>query len=170
MPCHRTRGFSLIELLITLAIATIVIMVAVPSFQAAFQSNRAATQSNELLTALMLARSEAVKRGIQVSVCSSTDQATCAAATNWATGWIVFTDEDADGSKDLAETIIRVWDKLNGNATLVQTGGANNVQYTGTGIVVAKADFQFRLAGNDKNICINATGRPRVIDAAIACP
>ena len=132
---NRTHGFTLIELMVTLVVATILITVAVPGFQTIIQNNRVAAQSNELLTALTLARSEALKRGEQVSVCSSDDQADCDAApgTNWVNGWIVFVDDDADGTRDVGEELIRVWDGLAGSPTL--TGSTNTIQYLPSGLI-----------------------------------
>ena len=163
------NGFSLIELMVTLAIATILITVAIPGFRTLIQDNRASAQSNELLSALSLARSEAVKRGTRVSVCSSTDQATCAADTEWATGWIVFTDDTGTaGSKDGTDEIIRVWDALKGSPTLTQTAGGNSIQYLGSGLVATAAvnEFTFSADGRDtKYICVNNTGRAKVKDS-----
>ena len=68
---------------------------AVPSFRDFMQNNRAAEEANALVGALALARNEAVTRGVPVSVCSSTDNETCADDQDWTTGWIVFTDVNA---------------------------------------------------------------------------
>lgn len=169
---NKHSGFSLIELMVTLAVATILVTIAIPGFRTLIQSNRASAQSNELLSAFTLARSEAVKRGLRVSVCSSTDQATCAASTNWATGWIVFTDDTGTaGLKDGTDEIIRVWDALKGAPTLTQTAGGNNVQYLGSGLVASATANKFTFSAADranKYICINNTGRAQVIDTN--CP
>ena len=131
----HTRGFTLIELMVTLTVATILITVAVPGFRTIIQNNRVSAQSNDLLTALTLARSEALKRGVQVSVCSSDDQADCDTVpnTDWENGWIVFVDDNSDGKKDAGEDIIRVWDGLSGSPTL--TGTVNTIQYLPTGLI-----------------------------------
>ncbi|MBN2886034.1 MAG: GspH/FimT family pseudopilin, partial [Chromatiaceae bacterium] len=81
------RGVTLLELMVTLAIVTIVTTIAVPSFQSVIRNNRAATLSNDLLSALNLARSESVTRGKRVTVCKSNDIAddtpTCVTAASW---------------------------------------------------------------------------------------
>ena len=169
----RTRGFTLVELLVTLAVATILITVAIPGFRTLIQNNRATTQANELLTGLLLARSEAIKRGIRVSVCSSTNQTNCAGSTNWATGWIVFTDDSGTaGTLDGTDAIIRVWDALSGSPTLTQTAGGNNIQYLDSGLVQSAAQFTLTLPdceGNQaRTIDINATGRSNVVTSL--CP
>lgn len=106
------RGFTLIELMVTIAVLAILLAVAIPSYQTFVMNSRMASQTNDLITALSLARSEAVKRAANVTVCASSDGATCTGG--WATGWIV---------RDAAGTPIRVQQALAGNSTL--TGGAN---------------------------------------------
>lgn len=66
------RGFSLVELMVALAVAAIALTIAVPSFQSVFQSNRLVSQANELVTAINLARNEAIKRGASVTLRAET--------------------------------------------------------------------------------------------------
>lgn len=117
------RGFTLIELLVTLAVAAILLTVAVPNFQMFVMNNRMATQTNDLVTALSLARSEAVKRAANVRVCAGTS---CPGTANaWAQGWIV---------ADAAGTPIRVQQALGGASTL--SGGthvASEITFTASG-------------------------------------
>lgn len=102
MPSLSTarRGFTIIELMLTITVMSILMAVAVPSFLDTVRRNRIVAQNNEFISSLNLARSEALKRSGSVSVCASADQATCSGTTNWSTGWIVFSDLDADGDKD----------------------------------------------------------------------
>lgn len=168
---RRLRGFTLIELMITLALAAIILTLGVPSFRDIILNNRAATQSNELVTAMNVARSEAVRRGARVSVCPSNDQATCTGGTDWAIGWIVFLDGAAN---DLAAPVvvgqpIRVWAPIAGGATLT---GPLNVRYRPLGDVVAPGVLQHRRPGcsgdQGRNIVVNAAGQARV--ERVACP
>ena len=69
----KNKGLTMLELMITLAVATILIASAAPSFRESIQNTRLVTQVNELQTALSLARSEAVKRNENVTVCASSD-------------------------------------------------------------------------------------------------
>lgn len=87
----KEAGFTLMELMVTIALAVILITVAVPSFIDIIRNNRLATQTNELVTALTLARSEAVKRAARVAV------RPWSTATGWTSGWAVTLDLDGDG-------------------------------------------------------------------------
>ncbi len=106
------RGFTLIELMVTLAVLGILLTVAVPNFQTFVMNGRMASQTNDLITALNLARSEAVRRAANVTVCASSNGTSCTGG--WAAGWIVL---------DAAGTPIRVQQALGGGSTL--TGGAD---------------------------------------------
>lgn len=96
----HSRGFTLVELLVILTISAILVAMAVPSFTALIQSNRVTSAANSMLSSMDLARSEAIRRGNNVTVCRSLDPAAvgpaCSsssgggyAADDWASGWIV---------------------------------------------------------------------------------
>lgn len=87
MHC-RSAGFTLIELLVVIAIVVILTTIGIPSFNATITSTRMAGEINTLLSALNFARSEASKRGQQVSICPISGTA-CATSTNWTAGWQV---------------------------------------------------------------------------------
>ena len=85
------RGFTLIELMVTLAVVAIVAALATPSFTGVINSNRLTSQANELVADIQLARSEALRRNRTVRLCRSTDGSTCAAGAGKWTGWVVRT-------------------------------------------------------------------------------
>jgi type IV fimbrial biogenesis protein FimT len=85
----KSAGFNVIELMVVLAIVGISATIGLPSFAPLITKLRMEGQISELVAGLNFARSEAVKRGLQVSVCPSTDALTCAATTSWSSGWIV---------------------------------------------------------------------------------
>ena len=134
-----SSGFTLMELMITLVIATLLFTVAIPSFNGLIKKSRIASYTNNLVTSLALARSEAVKRNTQVSLCASNNGTNCT-GTSFDQGWIVFTDRNTAGTVDGTDTILRVQEAALGlNFTI--TGNAL-VQYRSTGILVADASVE----------------------------
>lgn len=86
------KGFTLIELMIAITILAIILVVGVPSFQTSIQNNRLITNANGLISAMMIARNEAIKRGVDVQIRSISGNA------NWSTGWAVVTDNNNDNA------------------------------------------------------------------------
>lgn len=161
------KGFTMIELMLTISIASILLTVAVPSYQSLMRESRLTTQANEFMTALHYARSEAVKRGVRVTICKSTDGATCN-GDNWQDGWLIFSDTGTAGSVDSGDEILRVFPGLSGS-TLVDTNIGNRISYLSSGRSQKSGGLgngTFGLCSQDKsggrNIVINNSGRPRV--------
>ena len=84
----RPSGFTLIELMVTVAVVGILAAVGVPAMTGLIHANRLAAANDNLTAALQLARSEAIRRGASVTVCASTNGTTCANQAAW-TRWIV---------------------------------------------------------------------------------
>ena len=87
---NGVRGFSLLELMIAIIVAGILAAIAVPSFRTTLQRHRLRTSVDNLQAAVQYARTEAVLRATYVSVCASTDGATCSGASTYETGWLVY--------------------------------------------------------------------------------
>lgn len=116
-------GFTVVELMVTLAVAAVLIAAGIPSLTAMIQNNQLAAASNALVTAVQLARSEAVRRGRPVTVCSSADGSSCRnASTGWAgQRWLVFQDAAGAGAPATSGSgfeLIRVFPALEGDLVL----------------------------------------------------
>lgn len=115
------RGFSLIEMMITLAIAAIMLGIAVPAMSGLIASNRLKSQASDLLANLALARSEAIKRGVLTTLCPS-DTGTGCTNTDWSAGYLLFINVDGDNNFDTgSDSILRVGGRLSGNSTLASS-------------------------------------------------
>lgn len=141
-------GFTLLEMIITMVIAGVLASVGIPSMVSLIRNNRLAGQTNELISALLYARSEAIKRNGQVILCRSTDLGTVTGATpptcatggttGWETGWLVYFDANNNATFDPPTTganpypscatgndcLMTSHEALTGGVTLV---GNNNV-------------------------------------------
>jgi type IV fimbrial biogenesis protein FimT len=104
----KCSGFTLVELMITVSIAGILMAMAIPSFNSTIRSHRLTTYSNQLVTSLNVARSEAVKRGISVTVrkVDSNSSTNLGASATWDDGWDIFTDADGDGIFDAGDDVL----------------------------------------------------------------
>jgi type IV fimbrial biogenesis protein FimT len=126
------KGFTLTELMATVVIAAVVVTIAVPGFETFFQNNRLATRANAFVSALNLARSEAIKRGVRVTVCKSLNGTQCTNSGGFEKGWIVFVDVNGNlnggiPTVDNNDVIIRVFEEIPGGISL--TGNANVADY-----------------------------------------
>lgn len=128
---HRTQtsGFTLIELMVTIAIVAILAALAFPSFESSIRSNRVATMTNEMLASLALARTEAIRSTHVSGVCASADGKTCGA--DWNQGWIVWTDSNVSGGFNAGDEIVR-YTQAHANMSVAATGavaGVGGVQF-----------------------------------------
>ncbi len=139
------NGFTLLELLITIAVAVILMGLGVPSYQALTQRNRIAAYVNDINLTLVLARSEAVKRGVHVTVCPTEDtslkkwrhirKVSCLETTTWSNGWIVFVDADGDGERaGRTEELIHLQGPLDG-MTLTLSSDTNSIVFADSGML-----------------------------------
>jgi len=123
-------GFTVVELVLTMALLGILTTIAFSSFGTLIQTNRIATQSNDFMSALMLARSEALKRNSRTTVCRSANGTACATSGGWEQGWIIFADTDNDATVDTGETIVQVYRALDARSHLRgETNVAAHISY-----------------------------------------
>lgn len=116
-------GYTVLELLVTLAVLALLAAVAIPSFDDSIQRNARDSAVLDLMSSLSLARSEAVNASSTVSICRSTNQTACAAAGDWAAGWLIFVDADGDGALDTGEEILQGRSALDGQAAITLANG-----------------------------------------------
>ncbi len=100
----RQRGFTLIELMVTLAVLAIVLGIAIPSFNAMIRNNQSLALGDELISALNFTRSEAVKRSDIVTLCAS-NAARDGCGDDWTNGWLIIRDRDAGGEQGNNPTV-----------------------------------------------------------------
>jgi type IV fimbrial biogenesis protein FimT len=173
-------GFTLVELVVTMAIAAIILTQAVPSFSTMISNNRLTTQTNNLVADINLARSEAVKRGLRVILCRTADPyaaaATCGGTANtWSTGWLLYADDDGSGVYESAnDTLIRVGaPAVSTVAVKTNSTSNNNLEYNpdGTtnegGSTAIFAICDDRGTANGLQINVNGMGRPRLISSPL---
>ena len=172
------RGFTLLELMFTLTVAGILLGFGVPSFVDMLRNNRAAGNINELSTAFSIARSEAIRRGANVTVCRSSDGATCGA--DWADGWIMIVDTAAtDTAAPVVGAILRVWPAMPGDAAVATFANAvaTDVQWVRFGprggartSAAMPLILEVELAGctgdEQRRLEINTVGRASITRAA----
>lgn len=166
---NDSKGFTLIELMLTLAVVTILLAMAVPSYRTFVQGNRVASQANTLLRALAYTRSEAVKRAAVIAICRSSNQNSCGG--NWAEGWIVFNDVDQDGALDTGtDTLLQAGNGLSGGSTL--TAGTGFVRYAASGAAMDTTQFTLTPADckGDMQRRIQVTGSGQAIIQTASCP
>jgi type IV fimbrial biogenesis protein FimT len=135
---RRQRGFTIVELMIVVAILGVLAAIGIPAFQDMTRNNRRATVVNELLANLMLARAEAAKRGQPVTVCGYTSGGgtNCTGAGVWDYGWMVFVD-------------------VNGNGSIESSVSSGGVTYDETAMVLRRYVSDF---GNEVKVRSNTGG------------
>lgn len=185
IPGSRTRqeGFSVIELMVTLTIAGILTVVALPSFNEMLKNNRRTVTLNELVANVMLARAEAAKRGQAVTMCGlpSSGVTSCAGGTTWDYGWIVFLDPDADGVPAASTDVLRVYvnDYRSTLSVRSSTGGPGYVvlrPFNQSGTQASLKVCDSRGAAKARVVCVATSGRAVTQEttcnggAALTCP
>jgi type IV fimbrial biogenesis protein FimT len=168
-------GLTLAELLGTVCIVGILTAVAIPSFMDVITNNRTTGIANQLVSALAYTRSEAIKRGQQVTM-----KHKGSTARVWDNGWDIFTDNNGDGVMDVSDELLKTYETLPEGHTL-RTGGnyASWLAFLATGNIRASglANDTFRLCDRSRDttqsraIKINKAGRVRTeTGTATKCP
>ena len=146
---NRSSGTTLIELLIAMLVLAILMAIAIPSFREFAADSRTTAVTSDLVTALNVARSEALRRSSLVVACASDDLATCSTSTTWTGGWIVFADQDGDGLVGAGD-LLQTWPE--GQAQIDATATADRAVYTATGMAqlppgLGQVQFDIKFTG-----------------------
>lgn len=171
------NGFSLIELMVTIAIAAILAGLAAPAFTDLMASSKASGYANDLLADLNYARNEAITRGVRVTLCHSNDASTCSGS--WSDGWIVFANVGESGSagqdaRDNDDEVLRAhgaldtaagWALYTGNnfanfVAYLPSGRSNNVD---TFVFCKDQVIRSGTSTRSSAVSVGRTGRARVL-------
>lgn len=188
------RGFSLIELLVVIAIIAVLATLAAPSFAGLIANISVSRAVNNFIADTRYARGEGMRRGVNVTICRSTNpMATtplCSAGSGssvgaWMEGWVVFIDENGNGSFNNGDTVLRVQEPVSGIGNFIAVGSntisavstGNRIIYDGTGHAIGQEGrWLVHAAGALKDdatytrtLCMNSVGRVRVLTGESAC-
>jgi type IV fimbrial biogenesis protein FimT len=176
------RGFTLTELMVTLAVAAVLATIAIPNMRSFIQNGRLSSAANDLLRSFQLARTEALKRQLPVVVCASAAPTAPAPTCSYGPfkGWIVFQDTNSNWQVDNGEPILERHELIDSSVT-VKTDNNGIEQFLATGFASppgAKAPTRNILLcdvrGNqlvgtnsvERAVLISQAGRARVSKAA----
>tara|TARA_R110002049_G_scaffold255471_2_gene431026 strand:+ start:285 stop:839 length:555 start_codon:yes stop_codon:yes gene_type:complete len=161
----NAKGFTLIELMVVISIIAILASLAVPSFTDVIRRQKVTGEANVLFSLIYLARSEAIKRNSIVTICKSNNAAQCGGT--WSDGWIVFQDDDKDGSRDAGETLISSGTIGHGYQLSWTAFGSNNyIRFSQNGLTLSQ-NGTFKLCPADnvtkyaRAVVISKTARVR---------
>ncbi|HEX8989347.1 MAG TPA: GspH/FimT family pseudopilin [Rhodocyclaceae bacterium] len=172
------KGFTLIELMVTLIIVAILAVIAVPSFVEYTTYSKISADTNSIVSDLMVARSEAVKRGMPVTICPSTDGTTCTTGAGaWSQGRIVFVDRavrgtvDGTGATADSNFILRTATAPNGN-TLSLSSANDYLSFNSDGSGYPQGSLTITLCRTGyfgRTITLTPAGRITTVKTPSAC-
>lgn len=136
-----TAGFSLVEMLTTMSILAILLVIASPGLASLTSANALASAQSELAAAMMMARGEAMKRGLQVGLTAAAP----VAGTEFTGGWTVFVDSNANGIFDAGEQVVRQQAAYRTNVRISTSGGTTTVAFNARGFLVPSSLVTFTL-------------------------
>jgi type IV fimbrial biogenesis protein FimT len=178
----KQSGATLLELMVVLAVSSILLGIGVPSFIGLANSSRLTSATNELVASLHLARSEAIKRNSRTVMCTSATGTSCVASGGWQQGWLVFNDVNNNAVLDAGEAVILA--RQAQPAGLLLTGNTHvskYISYSPSGATrLVSGAFQAgtltlcnesAVPGAARQVIVSSTGRPRTNKVMLAsCP
>ncbi|MEH6616960.1 MAG: GspH/FimT family pseudopilin [Porticoccus sp.] len=187
----KNEGFTLIELMITVALVAILLALSAPYFRETITSNKIGAEANNLMASFNLARSTAARLNQPVALCKSADGVDCTTDDNWEQGWITFNDLNMDGAVDSGgvELVIQEYSPLPTGYTLRSTaqfsdlvtflpqgnarGGSGTLDETSSFRICATDASEEEDDDKARQVFINVTGRIRSqkgLDPGVDCP
>jgi type IV fimbrial biogenesis protein FimT len=174
----QQKGFTMVELMVTLVVAAVVLTIAIPSFQNMIRSSLLASGAENLTASLNLARAKAIMARRDVRMCPSTDGTSCASGGSWTGGWIIFVDEDGNGSPASTE-LFQARGAMDSRISLTPpTDFTQSIEFKPTGIVYGNGNpgknGTFTLCSGDYHkysrlVSISASGRVTTRKQADLC-
>lgn len=164
---QRKSGYTLIELLIVLAVISILLASALPKFTAIIAQERSTILTNTIAGALAYARSEAILKQATVITCQSTNADTCNNSGSWHEGWIIFIDTNGNKQREEDEKLLRVYSAINNGTRAIFKGSAGikyYVKYKATGLAHPNGSFLIcnPSIGTGKALIMAHSGRLRL--------
>jgi len=161
-----TSGYSMIEMVVALAIITILLALAAPSFSAISSNAQLRGYTNQLIDQLQYARSEAVKRSQRVEMCKSENGFDCSHAGEWHQGYLIFADKNQDRQHEASEPILYIQHTLTSLQSLSYSAfpSPNYVIYYPTGLSMGNGTFTLcdrRGSKHARAVILYKTGRIR---------
>lgn len=157
-------GYTLVELLIVLAVAAILLTIAIPSYSFLVNGSRLTVVTNNLITALHLARSEAIKRSMRVTMCKTSSATSaipaCDASASWQQGWLLFVDGGTAGVIESGDTLLWVQDSVSADVTITTSNFSSYVSYLASG----KSQGPNGLANGAIRVCVDSSRRDIIIN------
>jgi len=166
----KSLGYTMIELMAMLAVVSVLVTIGLPLMKVFFDSNRMISNSNDLVAGLNIARSEAIKQQIRVTLCQSDDTASCTGSGQWEDGWIVFQDPNGNATVDGGERILRLNAGIDGGQATIRSNDVSNqilnsVSFTSRGLPKAlnggSQSGTFRIC-DERGLKVNANGTTTV--------
>jgi type IV fimbrial biogenesis protein FimT len=165
------KGFTLLEMMVTITIAGILLAIAVPALGTFIRGSRLSGGARDFVVDFSLARNEAALRSTTVTVCTSTNLTTCS-NSSWNDGRIVFVDGGAVGVVDGGDQILSVSRPLDSSLTTTSSGvaAANVISFSAVGRIAGIGQITVCATGQkQRNINIRASGSATLDKTATTC-
>jgi type IV fimbrial biogenesis protein FimT len=163
-PVRRWQGYTLIELVLGLAVVATTLAWGVPSFGTLLRDAARTREVNQFVHAVYVARSEAIKRNGVVSLCPSRNGATCSPSAQWTTGWLLFVnlDRDTPAARDSGEPLLRVYEPWDAGHISSNRSTLSFRPFGQMGVTATVTFCDDRGSRAARAVIISQTGRPRI--------